>query len=152
MLFIYLQLKQMMHYIFKCVTKSSCMTYNSFAHNSFVFYSMLNATGYSESQHSCCLLSRLLLVTFICSSITLPENLIILPPIPSSYSTVTPIRHLLLLHVVCSLPMQEKEVPFVIVRPVTLLLRDYLCWTLGEAGGWGQSLSGCTMLGGTENE
>lgn len=113
---------------------------------------MLNATGYLESLHSCWLLSLLLLVTFICSSITLTEKLIVLPSIPSSYSAVAPIPHLLSLHVVCSLPMQEEEVTFLIVRPVTLRLCDYLCSTLGEAGGWGQSLSGCTMLGVKETE
>lgn len=31
--------------------------------------------------------------------------------------------------------------------PVTLLLHDYFCWKLGDAGGWGHCLSGCSMLG-----
>lgn len=38
------------------------------------------------------------------------------------------------------------------LRPVTLLLYDYLCWRLDEAGGWGPLLSGCSMLGVREND
>lgn len=44
----------------------------------------------------------------------------------------------------------QKVTFLIVLRPVTLLLSNYLCWRLGDAGGWGHWLSGCSMLGARE--